>query len=58
MPAKTKKNPHVLFDTTSFATLMHSAESSASESGLDECAQCGEHMLDCECDETEEVILE
>lgn len=50
MPAKTS-NPHIPFDNTSFGALMRSADSDApSLLDQDECARCGEHMLDCECE--------
>jgi hypothetical protein len=45
-------NPHILFDNTNFGDLMLNAECSHSE-GEDVCHACGEHMLDCECDEEE-----
>lgn len=53
---KPKANPHVLFDTTNFAALMHSADDTP-DAAREECPECGEHMLDCECDEVEEVVL-
>lgn len=44
-------DPHIPFDNSHFATLMHRVDDSPS-ADQDECLVCGEHMLDCECEDS------
>jgi hypothetical protein len=44
-----KPIPHLL--AMNFDALTHSADANPSASDQDECEKCGEHMLDCECEE-------